>query len=168
MPACTSSGARERGQESVRMLAGLVRGAACRPVKETCPIHKRSAKSTRTASAPPGRRKHHGTPVQRRRKYCNHEASWSTEVGTRSPGCAPVAERCAGAKRGALLHQRPTRRRGDPGRWRSRCSTCFPSGLSAGSDPNPIRPASRSRARRDREAHRPCMVERVWLWVPAA
>ena len=102
-PACmrgyASSRARERGQESIRELAGLVRGPACRPAKGSCPIHRRPEKARVLASAPPGRRKHHRTLVQPRGKYCNHASSTSLRVGTRSPGCTPLPECCAGVKR---------------------------------------------------------------------
>ena len=49
MQACASSRARKRGQESVWMLAGLVRGPACRPAKGSGPIHRRTTKSTRSS-----------------------------------------------------------------------------------------------------------------------
>jgi hypothetical protein len=45
MPACASSRARERGQESIRELAGLVRGPACHPAKGSVLSTRRSPKA---------------------------------------------------------------------------------------------------------------------------
>ena len=49
MPACASSRARKRGQESVWMLAGLVRGPACRPAKGSVLSTGASVESTRSS-----------------------------------------------------------------------------------------------------------------------